>query len=121
MGGEPFSAHASNIVPRDTRSVIAPRLPAPAVEENASPEQLLSVAQDALQKNRTGLAQEALERAETRLLDRASSPSAADQPDNSPRIEQISEALRALGRGDLPKAEQLTSEAMSVVGSNAGS
>ena len=106
IGGEPFSTHASNIVPGDTRSVIAPRLPAPAVEDDASPERLLSAAVDALQKARTGLAQEALERAETRLLDRATNPSAANQPDNSARIEEITQALRALGHGDLPKAQE---------------
>jgi hypothetical protein len=110
---EPFSATASNIVPADTTSVIAPRLPVPAIGENASPEQFLNAAEAALKKHQTGIAEEALERAESRLLDRATDPAAADRPDNSPRIADIAGARRALGGGDLTGARQLVAQALS--------
>ena len=119
-GTEPLSTHASNISPADTHSLIAPRLPTPAVGEDASPAQLLSVANDALQKGQTGLAQEALERAETRVLDRSTAPSAADQPDNSALIRDISSARQALGQGDLAGAQQPLQQAMAMVGSGSG-
>ncbi len=113
-GTEPISVSASNIVPADTHSLIAPRLPAPRVGKNASPVQLLRVANNALQENKTGLAQEALERAETRLLTRSTAPSAADQPDHSKLITDISMARRELGEGHVVKAEQPLQQAMSI-------
>lgn len=120
-GTEPFSTAASNIVPADTSSVVAPRLPTPPVGANADPERLLAVAEDALRKDRTGLAQEALERAETRLLNRATLPSALHQPDTAPRIEDIAAARQALGTDNLPRADQLTTQAMSLSGRGTGS
>ncbi len=117
-GTASFSVKASNIVPADTHSLIAPRLPTPRVGENASPEQLLTVANNALKENKTGLAQEALERAETRLLDRSTNSSAANQPDNSMLIKDISMSRRALGRGDLTKAEVPLQQALTTIKTN---
>jgi hypothetical protein len=113
---EPFSVSASNIVPGDTRSLIAPRLPTPSVGDNASPEQLLTIASTALQKNDTGLAQEALERAETRLLDRAVTPTAANQPSTDPRIKDIVAARQNLGYGRLQQARQSLAQALAMTG-----
>ncbi len=120
-GAEPYSPNASNITPADTRSDIAPRLPIPPVGENANPEQLLRAAQEALNMRHTGLAQEALERAETRLLDRATAPSAANQPDDAPRIAMITQARQALGNGDLATAQRLVGQALAAGGNRMGS
>ncbi|CAH2600144.1 conserved exported protein of unknown function [Rhodovastum atsumiense] len=83
---------------------------------DASPEQLLRNAQDALQHHRTAAASEALERAETRLLDRSVVGSAADQPDASPMIENITAARQALGRGDFNGASQQVDQALAAGG-----
>ncbi len=120
-GAEPYSPTASNINQADTRSDIAPRLPAPTVGENASPEQFLLAAQEALHMRHSGLAQEALERAETRLLDRATVPSAAGQPDGAPRIAMITQARQALGNGDMVTAERLVAQALAAGGTRMGS
>lgn len=118
--GVPMSARASNIVPADTRSEIAPRLPAPDAVGN-TPEDFLRAAQRALAAGRTGQAQEALERAETRLLTRTTSASDANVPDNSPMVKQISEARNALGRRDTAAARQAINTAMGSGGSSSGS
>ncbi len=118
--GVPMSARASNILPADTRSEIAPRLPAPDAVGN-TPEDFLRAAQRALAAGRTGQAQEALERAETRLLTRATSASDANVPDNSPMVKQISEARNALGRRDTAAARQAINTAMGSGGSSSGS
>jgi hypothetical protein len=91
---------------------IAPALPAPALGPNATPEQYLQAAQRALQQRRGGAAQEALERAETRLLDRATAPSRANEPDTAPAVREISQAIDALGRRDWQAASQHTDAAM---------
>ena len=105
-----MGAQASNIGASDTRSDIAPALPVPPLGPDATPQQFLSHAQMALQQHRSGEAQEALERAETRLLDRSTMPSAADQPDMAPMVKQIAQALDALGRRDWPQANQLIAD-----------
>ncbi len=108
----PLSDKASNITPDDTRSSIAPRLPAPPVNENAGPMAFLRAARDSLVAGRTGEAQEALERAESRMLDRAVRPSAAQAPARSPLIEQIAEARGAIALGDRQHAIQLIDAAL---------
>lgn len=101
---------ASNIDRADTRSDIAPALPVPPLGPNATPQQFLQQAQMALQHHRSGEAQEALERAETRMLDRSTMPSAANEPDMSPMIKQVTDARDALGRRDWQQASQLIGE-----------
>lgn len=116
--GVPMSPRASNTTPADTRSEIAPRLPAPDAGAG-TPEAFLAAAQRALAAGRTGQAQEALERAETRLLTRSVEASAAGTADASPMVTQIGEARRALGRRDIAGARQAINMAMSS-GSGAG-
>ncbi len=67
-----------------------------------------------------GLAQEAMERAETRLLTRATTPDAIDQPDNSPPVAGIFEARQALGYGNIPKAEQQVTQVLVMGGPGGG-
>lgn len=107
------SNRASNIDRADTRSVIAPRLPVPATSANASPEQLLGVAQQALRRGRTGEAQEALERAETRALDRSTMAGNESQPAQGPFVQAIGEARRSLANHDMAGAERGINSAMS--------
>jgi hypothetical protein len=116
----PTSSNASNIGSADTHSTIAPRLPTPPVADNAGARQFLTVAERALTRGRTGEAQEALERAETRLLDRSTAPGAENTPNSGPMIQQITDALNALGRGDTRQAQQIVASAISSadVGSN---
>jgi hypothetical protein len=113
-GTEPLSLQASNIVPSDTNSIVAPRLPDPAVGDDASPAQLLSVASTALQQGQTGLAQEALERAETRALIRSTPPSATDRPDDNPLVQNIAAARQYLGAGNLAQARQTVTQALAM-------
>jgi hypothetical protein len=111
-GHEQMSDTASNIVPADTRSDIAPALPVPPVGPNATPEQYLRAAQTALDRHQSGEAQEALERAETRLLDRSTSPDRANAPDERPRIRLITQALDAIGHRDWHAAHQAVDQAL---------
>jgi len=103
---EPSSTRASNIDRADTRSTIAPRLPAPPVGENASPESYVQAAQQALRRNRTGEAQEALERAETRVLEMHQ----ADQG-RIPMMDTLEQARQALGRHDVAGARRILDQA----------
>lgn len=107
----PMSGHASNITSNDTRSVIAPSLPVPPVGQNASAEQYLNVAQQALARHRTGEAQEALERAETAVLNRRAERM-QNPTEHAPRIEDIRAALDAMARHDYASAQQSISTAM---------
>lgn len=111
-GHEAMSAQASNIVPADTHSDIAPALPAPSVGPDATADQLLQAAKMSLDNHQSGAAQEALERAETRLLDRSTAPSDASAPDQRPRVQAISQALNAIGRRDWPAAHAAIDSAM---------
>ncbi len=108
----PRSAQASNINGQDMRSRIAPVLPTPPGAEHASPEQLLGIAQNALRRGQTGAAQQALEMAETRSLDRSTSPGMANSPDQNPMVSQINQALQALGNHDNAGAMQAIQQAM---------
>jgi hypothetical protein len=96
----PLSNNAGNILPSDTTTTYAARLPNPDIGENASPRAFVEAARAALAAGRTGEAQEAMERAETRLLIRSVRPSQANMPSREPVIQQITEARRALGQGD---------------------
>lgn len=98
--GSPFSPRAANIGPRDTRSVIAPRLPDPNAPGN-TPRDYLASARRALASNQTGAAQEALERAQTRILTRSTDPALANQPDDAPVSRAIADARRALAGKDM--------------------
>lgn len=99
-------ASASNIVPTDTHSRFAHKLPATGLGPNAAPTDYLQVAQDALRHRRGGAAQEALERAETRLLDRSVPMGQGGVPDQAPAIQAITQALDALGRHDWVAAQE---------------
>jgi hypothetical protein len=103
----PQSDKASNIVPADTRSSIAPTLPASAVDENAGPLEYLKAARASLVAGHTGQAQQSLEMAETRALDRSVEQDQAGTPVNSGFIAQIADARRALGNGDSAHAIEL--------------
>jgi hypothetical protein len=106
---EPTSTAASNLSPSDTRSEIAPSLPAPPA---GGPRDLLTTASQDLSANRTGAAQEALERAETRVLDRSVPATMAGQPDNGQAVDLIRQALTALGNNDLQSANSYTQQAL---------
>ena len=90
----PFSNNASNIGPQDTRSTIAPNLPAPDVGPNAPPRAFLVAARSALLAGRTGEAQQALEMAD----DADTGPISAAVPDRSTQPEPA-------GRGNPGSAE----------------
>jgi len=109
----PRSDKASNIVPADTRSNIAPTLPASALGENAGPNDYLKAARASLVAGRTGQAQQSLEMAETRALDRSVAQDQATVPSNSPLVSAINDALHALGGGDRAHAIQLIDRALS--------
>ncbi len=96
----PLSDSASNISPADTRSPIAPRLPAPADDRDLGPKRLLIDARRALESGQTGLAQEALERAETRLLDRVTPTERMADPSRNPRVHDIHAVLEAIAVHD---------------------
>jgi hypothetical protein len=107
-GHEPYSVVASNIVPADTRSDIAPRLPTPPLGDNASPADFLRDARRSISMKHTGQAQEALERAETRVLDMSS----GQAPGQSDAVRSIARARDALGRNDLHAADMAIGDAM---------
>jgi hypothetical protein len=109
----PQSNKASNIVPGDTRSNIAPTLPAPVVGANAGPSDYLKVARASLVAGRTGEAQQSLEMAETRALDRSVVQDQANTPSDSQLVSRIGDARRALGDGDSAHAIALIDLALS--------
>lgn len=92
--------------------VLAP-LPSADLRPDGTAMQYLHSARDALDRHQRGEAEEALERAETRMLDRSTTPTSADHPDAAPPIQQIGDARRALSRGDTARAEQLISQVIS--------
>ena len=79
---------------------------------DAAPDQYLQKAQQAVQHHRSRDARDALERAETRLLDRSTLASAADQPDTAPAIHDISQAIDSLNHHDWKAASQNIEAAM---------
>ena len=108
----PMGSHASNIDQQDTRSTIAPNLPAPQIGEGASPVDYLRAAQSALAAGRTGEAQQALEMAQTRMLDRSVVYGQTDNPSDNPAVIQTRDALHALAAGDRAQAMQLIQSAI---------
>jgi hypothetical protein len=96
----PRSDKASNIIPADTSSNVAPTLPSPGLSENATPRDYLRAARASLAAGRTGEAQQSLEMAETREPGGSAQPSQATQSSGNPRVVEIRDALHALGAGD---------------------
>ncbi len=92
------------MVPADTKSDIAPKLPAPKLGPDAGPAEYLAAAKKSLAANKTGEAQEALEMAETRALDRVTPADEASTPDSSTLVSNIHAALEALGKKDMKGA-----------------
>ncbi len=115
FASEPMSSQASNLVPRDTRSDIAPALPMPNPGADAGPADYLRTAQKCLTDRQTGRAQQALEMAETRLLDRSVPQADGPTADTARPIAAIETALRDLGRNDLAAAQQHTGEALQAI------
>lgn len=108
----PLGNTPSNITPGDTRSEIAPRLPAPPGGQSQTTREFLMDASRALANRKTGMTQEALERAETRALDRSVNPLRANDPSRQPVVHTITEALNALAAHDFGRVQQLIDVAM---------
>jgi hypothetical protein len=112
----PLSDRSSNIGPGDTRSSIAPNLPSPTIGEDAPVQAYLQAARSALIAGRTGEAQQALEMAETRALDRAVPLFQTNAPSRNPLVDQITQALAALGSHDRGRAVQIIDGALAQPG-----
>ena len=95
----PKSDNASNILPSDTKSNLAPTLPPSAAGTAATPLDYLRAARAALVAGHTGEAQQSLEMAETRLLDREVAPGATPTASDSHIVTQVRDARRTLGTG----------------------
>jgi len=108
----PRSGHASNIVPADTSSNVAPTLPSPKLSTNAGPHDYLRSARTSLAAGRTGAAQQALEMAETRTLDGFVPTAQAGAQDGNKAVTKIRDALHALGEGDRARAMDLIDQAL---------
>lgn len=93
----PSSSRASNLTPADTRSDIAPRLPAPNVGPNATVGTYLTAARSCLAHHQTGKAEVALGRAETELLQRSVLASQTDHKSRNPVVARIEQARQELG------------------------
>lgn len=109
----PTSDKASNISLENTISVIAPNLPSPAIGENAAVRDYLAAARTALLTGRTGEAQQSLEMAETRALDRSVPLFQTSTAIRDPLVDEIEQALHALGAGDRGRAVQVIETALS--------
>ncbi len=109
----PLSDKASNIRPADTRSDIAPTLPAPSIGATATTRDYLQAARTSLAAARTGQAQQSLEMAETRALSRSVPQGQTDVPSDSRLVSEIRDARHALGGGDSAHAIQLIDLALS--------
>jgi hypothetical protein len=108
----PLGTAASNIGPSTTGSTIAPNLPSPAIGPNATAVDYLNAARGALVAGKTGEAQQSLEMAQTRLLDRSVPLFQTKTPSSNPAVQQISQALQALGAGDIPGCARLIDAAI---------
>ena len=109
----PRSDKSSNISPGDTRSVLAPNLPTPAIGENAAMRDYLVAARSALAAGRTGEAQQALEMAETRALDRSVPLFQTAAPIMDAQVARIEKALHTLSAGERSEAIRLIEDAIS--------
>ena len=108
----PLSNSASNIIPGDTRSVIAPTLPPSAAGLNATPEDYLRAARASLAAGQTGATQQSLEMAETRALDRSVAIGQTDDPGTNKLVAEIRNARDALAAGDNQHAIQFIDMAL---------
>lgn len=109
----PRSDKASNIVPADTRSDIAPTLPQSAAGNDAATRDYLRAARASLVAGQSGQAQQSLEMAETRALDRTVEQGRTGVPSHSALVSQIRDARHALGNGDTTHAIRLIDLALS--------
>ncbi len=109
----PRSNNASNIVPADTHSNIAPTLPNSTIGEDAGPRGYLTEARASLVAGRTGQAQQSLEMAETRALDRSVPQGQTGMASDSQLVSRIRDARHALGGGDKARAMQCIDLALS--------
>jgi hypothetical protein len=100
----PLSNNASNIEPSDTRSPIAPTLPAPANHSEAQINVDLKAARASLMAGRTGQAQQSLEMVETHVLNVADVNIPANGPISNQLLTDIRAARAALGQGDKTQA-----------------
>jgi hypothetical protein len=108
----PRSDKASNIEWSDTRSNIAPTLPASAIGDDATTRDYLRSARASLVAGHTGQAQQSLEMAETRVLSRSVPQGQVDVPSNSRLVSEIRDARRALGDNDSAHAIQIIDVAL---------
>jgi hypothetical protein len=109
----PLSNKASNITPVDTRSTIAPTLPASSIGTNATAQDYLRAARASLIAGQTGATQQSLEMAETRALDRSVPTGQTSVPDPASLVASIRDARRAMGAGDNPRAIRIIDMALS--------
>jgi hypothetical protein len=103
----PRSNNASNVVPADTTSNVAPSLPASAFSINAVMHDFLRAARASLVAGHTGAARQSLEMAETRSLGGGVDATQASTPGGSARVTRIRDALHALGSGGNSDAMQI--------------
>jgi len=108
----PRSDKASNINAADTKTTVAPTLPASAIGTNATAKDYLRAARASLVAGQTGATQQQLEMAETRALDRSVPMGQTDQPVGGSFVSWIGEARAAVGSGDRPHAIQLIDMAL---------
>ncbi len=80
----------------------------------------LQAAQTAVQHHRAMAAREALERAETRMLDRSVMPASASEPNSTPAVQHISEALAAVQKQDWQAAGTHIADAMKTAQADSG-
>jgi hypothetical protein len=109
----PLSNKASNIVPADTHSIIAPTLPPSPAGDDAASRDYLRAARASLVAGHTGQAQQSLEMAETRALDRSVVQGQANMPSDSQLVSRIRDARHALGGSDRTHTIQLIDLALS--------
>jgi hypothetical protein len=109
----PHSNKASNIVPSDTRSVIAPTLPQSAAGNDAATRDYLKAARASLIAGHSGQAQQSLEMAETRTLNRSVEQGQTGTASQSTLVSQIRDARHALGNRDSTHAIQFIDLALS--------
>jgi|HubBroStandDraft_1064217.scaffolds.fasta_scaffold149642_2 hypothetical protein len=108
----PRSSSASNIVPSDSGSNVAPTLPSPGLSVDSGPREYLRAARASLVAGHTGAAQQSLEMAETRALDGSVPLAQAGAQNGNKAVTQIRDALHALGEGKRAHAIDLIDQAL---------
>ncbi len=111
---EPLVHHPTNLNEATTRSRISPALPTANLGPNATAADYLRAAEQALSANRLGLAQSSIESAKVRLLTRSVPMGQAAQPDESPAVQNLSQALQALANHDRQTAMNLVQQTLSM-------